>query len=72
MHGVSHVKPREGETLEPYLERLADALVLAFVKQEFEAGRVPPPGIAPLLVRLDQDRSEAAAGQHERFGGIAA
>ncbi|MBZ5644279.1 MAG: PilZ domain-containing protein [Acidobacteriia bacterium] len=70
VHGVSHVKPREGETLEPYLERLADALVLAFVKQEFEAGRVPPPGIAPLLVRLDQDRSEAAAGPHERFGGI--
>jgi PilZ domain len=70
VHGVSHVKPREGETLEPYLERLADALVLSFVKQEFEAGRVPPPGIAPLLARLDQDRSEAAAGQHERFGGM--
>lgn len=70
VHGVSHVKPREGETLEPYLERLADALVLSFVKQEFEAGRVPPPGIAPLLVRLDQDRSEAAASPHERFGGI--
>src|ERR1019366_1233498 len=34
VHGVSHVKPREGETLEPYLGRLADALVLAFVKQE--------------------------------------
>ena len=70
VHGVSHVKPREGETLEPYLERLADALVLAFVKQEFEAGRVPPPGIAPLLVRLDQDRSEAATNPHERFGGM--
>ncbi len=70
VHGVSHVKPREGETLEPYLERLADALVLSYVKQEFEAGRVPPPGIAPLLVRLDQDRSEAAVSPHERFGGI--
>jgi hypothetical protein len=70
VHGVSHVKPREGETLEPYLERLADALVLSYVKQEFEAGRVPPPGIAPLLVRLDQDRSEAATSQRERFGGI--
>ncbi len=32
-------RPREGETLEPYLERLADALVLAFVKQEFECRR---------------------------------
>jgi hypothetical protein len=29
--GVSHVKPREGETLKPYLERLSDELVLAFV-----------------------------------------
>jgi hypothetical protein len=70
VHGVSHVKPREGETLELYLDRLADALVLAFVKQEFDAGRVAPPLIAPLLVRLDQDRSEATAGLHERFGGV--
>lgn len=70
VHGVSHVKPREGETLEPYLERLADALMLSFVKQEFEAGRVPPPGIVPLLIRLDQDRSEAATSLHERFGGM--
>ena len=46
VHGVSHVKPREGETLEPYLGRLADALVLAFVKQEFDAGRVAPPQVA--------------------------
>ena len=39
VYGVSNVKPREGETLEPYLGRLADALMLAFVRQEFEAGR---------------------------------
>ena len=70
VHGVSHVKPREGETLEPYLERLADALVLAFVKQEFDAGRVAPPGLAPLLVRLDQERSEAA--HQPRTSGSAA
>jgi hypothetical protein len=69
VHGVSHVKPREGETLEPYLARLADALVLAFVKQEFEAGRVTPPGLTPLLIRLDQERSEAAVSSSARFGG---
>jgi hypothetical protein len=69
VHGVSHVKPREGETLEPYLARLADALVLAFVKQEFEASRVTPPGLTPLLVRLDQERSEAAVSDNARFGG---
>src|ERR1035437_9021381 len=39
VHGVSHVKPREDEAIEPYLERLADALVISFVKQEFETGR---------------------------------
>jgi hypothetical protein len=69
VHGVSHVKPREGETLEPYLGRLADALVLAFVKQEFDAGRVAPPEIMPLLIRLDRERSEAAIGDNRRFGG---
>ena len=48
VYGVSHVKPREGETLEPYLERLTDELVLAFVKQEFDAGRTTPPGLAAI------------------------
>ncbi len=70
VHGVSHVKPREGETLEPYLERLADSLVLSFVKQEFDAGRVTPPGIAPLLVRLDRERCEAATTVNVRFGSV--
>jgi hypothetical protein len=69
VHGVSDVKPREGETLEPYLGRLADALVLAFVKQEFDAGRVGPPGLVPLLIRLDQERREASIGDNRRFGG---
>jgi PilZ domain len=69
VHGVSHVKPREGETLEPYLDRLADALVLAFMTQEFEAGRVTPPEIAPLLVRLEQDRGEAVTSLHDRYRG---
>ncbi len=70
VHGISHVKPREGETLEPYLERLADSLVLAYVKQEFDAGHVSPPGIASLMIRLDQERSEAANSANARFGGI--
>lgn len=68
VHGISHVKPREGESLEPYLGRLADALVLAFVKQEFEAGRVSPPGLVPLLIRLDQERSETTVSEGARFG----
>ena len=59
VYGVSHVKPREGETFEPYLGRLTDALMLAFVKQEFDAGRVTPPELIPLLIRLDQERNEA-------------
>ena len=48
VYGVSNVKPREGETLEPYLERLTDELVLAFVKQEFNAGRDNSAGAGPL------------------------
>jgi len=70
VHGVTHVKPREGETLEPYLERLADSVVVAFVLQEFASGRVTPPGIAPLLIELDRERGEAATGANVRFGGI--
>ncbi|HWF37001.1 MAG TPA: PilZ domain-containing protein [Candidatus Acidoferrales bacterium] len=69
VHGVTHVKPREGETLEPYLERLADTLTVEFLKQEFDAGRVTPPGLSPLLVRLDQERNEAAVSASARFGG---
>ncbi len=68
VYGVSNVKPREGETLEPYLGRLTDALMLAFVKQEFEAGRATPPGLAPLLVQLDQVRNEALNAGTVRFG----
>ena len=60
VYGVSHVKPREGETLEIYLGRLADALMLAFLKQEFETGRVTPPEVMPLLIRLDRERCEAS------------
>ncbi len=69
VYGVSHVKPREGETLEPYLERLTDELVLAFVNQEFNAGRTTPPGLAPLLVRLDQERGQADNTGNARLGG---
>jgi PilZ domain len=69
VHGVSNVKPREGETLEPYLERLADTLVLGFVKQEFDAGRTTVPGLMPLLVSLDQERGQAANAGDNRFAG---
>jgi hypothetical protein len=69
VYGVSHVKPREGETLEPYLERLTDELVLAFVKQEFRAGRTTPPALLPLLVGLDKERGQADNTGTTRFGG---
>lgn len=68
VYGVSHVKPREGETFEPYLGRLTDALMLAFVKQEFDAGRTAPPELIPLLIRLDRERNDAVHGGNARFG----
>jgi len=69
VYGVSNVKPREGETLEPYLERLTEELMLAFLKQEFHAGRTTPPALIPLLVRLDQERGQADHTGTSRFGG---
>ncbi len=69
VHEVSRVKPREGETLEPYLERLTDALALSFVKQEFDAGRTAPPAVLPLLVRLDQERDWANNSGNKGYGG---
>ena len=69
VYGVSDIKPREGETLEPYLERLTDELVLAFVKQEFHAGRIAPPALVPLLVLLDRERGQADNTGTNRFGG---
>jgi hypothetical protein len=69
VYGVSHVKPRESESLEPYLERLTDELVLAFLNQEFHAGRSAPPALVPLLVRLDQERGQADNTGTNRFGG---
>ena len=68
VYGVSNVKPREGETLEPYLGRLADALMLAFIKQEFEAGRTTALDLSALVVRLDQVRNEAINIRAIRFG----
>jgi len=43
--------------------------VLAFVKQEFNAGRTTPPGIVPLLIHLDQERGQADNTGTTRFGG---
>jgi hypothetical protein len=69
VYGVSNVKPREGETLKPYLDRLTDELVLAFVKQEFQAGRITPPLLVPLLIQLDKERGQADSTGINRFGG---
>jgi len=69
VYGVSNIKPREGETLEPYLQRLTDELVLAFVKQEFHSGRIAPPALVPLLVLLDRERGQADNTGTNRFGG---
>jgi PilZ domain len=68
VYGVSNVKPREGESLVPYLERLTDELVLAFVKQEFNTGRTTAPGILALLIRLDQERGQGNS-HGSPFGG---
>src|ERR1700722_1971886 len=69
VYGVSNVRPREGESLGPYLERLTDELVLSFVEQEFNAGRATLPAIGPLLVRLDKERGQADNSGTTRFGG---
>jgi hypothetical protein len=68
VYGVSNLKPREGETLEPYLGRLGDALMLAFIKQEFEAGRTTALELTHLVVRLDQVRNEALNAGTIKFG----
>jgi hypothetical protein len=67
--GVSNVRPHEGETLDTYLERLADELTLAFVNQEFKAGRTTPSGLAPLFVRLEEERGQSGNSRPGRFGG---
>jgi hypothetical protein len=67
---VSSVKPREGETMEPYLARLGDALVVGFARQEFEAGRVTPPEVLPLLIQLDRVRNEIRNAGTIRFGSV--
>src|SRR6202035_5126592 len=43
--------------------------VLAFVRQEFGAGRATAPALAPLLVLLDQERGQADHAGTRRFGG---
>jgi hypothetical protein len=69
VYGVSSTKPREGETLKPYLDRLTDELTLAFLKQEFQSGRTTPPSIVPLLVQLDRERGHTDNTGTNRFGG---
>jgi len=69
VYGVSNVRPREGESLGSYLVKLTDELVLAFAKQEFDAGRIKSPELFPLLVRLDEARGQADNSGISRYGG---
>lgn len=71
VYGVARVKPREGDSVEPYLGRMSDALILAYAKQEFDAGRVPPQELPGLLARLDLERSDAAKFRGGFAGGEA-
>lgn len=52
---VSRYAPGETETHEAYAARLADALVLEFVGEEFRAGRVTPPELCGLFERLGSE-----------------
>ena len=67
--GVSIAKPRDSESLLGYLERLTDELVLAFVRQEFNAGRTAAPDLLPLLMRLDRERGQASSNAGASFSG---
>ena len=53
--------PEEDEAPEAYLARLADALVLEFVQQEFRAGRVTPPELRGLFMRLGRELASVPA-----------
>ncbi len=52
---VSRNAPGETETPEAYAARLADALVLEFVGEEFHAGRFTPPELYGLFERLGSE-----------------
>ena len=69
VYGVSIAKPRDSESLFAYLERLTDELVLAYVRQEFNAGRTSAPDLLPLFVRLDRERGQAGLNAGASFGG---
>jgi hypothetical protein len=59
---ISLVKPREGETLDLYLERLADSLIVGFIKEKFESGQVKPAEITSLIASMNQARVETKHG----------
>jgi PilZ domain-containing protein len=69
VYGVSNFRARDGESLISYVERLTDELVLAYVGQEFSAGRTRAPELVPLFVRLDQERGHADLNGNAPFGG---
>jgi hypothetical protein len=69
VHAVSQVKPREGEGLEIYLQRLADSLILSFVRDKFQSGQIKPMELAPTMIRLDQERTQTSQGSDSARSG---
>src|SRR5262249_45561645 len=53
--GARRLVPRREETLESYVDRLADALVLEFTKGAFRAGCLMPRELFPLLERIGRE-----------------
>jgi hypothetical protein len=64
---MAHQAPHEEETPASYLARIADALVLEFVGEEFRTDRVTPPELRGLFVRL-YGPSPKGAETEERVG----
>ncbi|MGH9816800.1 MAG: PilZ domain-containing protein, partial [Candidatus Acidiferrales bacterium] len=50
--GITRHAPREGENLEPYFSRLAEALVIDIASAQFRVGRTPLPKLRELFLVL--------------------
>lgn len=69
---MSRQAPRDTETHESYIARLADSLVLEFVGEEFRSGRATPPELRELLARLASELAGEAVRTVPRATGAAA
>jgi PilZ domain len=49
---ISQYAPRQGEQAQAYLLRLSESLVFEFLGPEFSSGKLTPPGVRPLFLRL--------------------